>query len=73
MTPEAASGRLRGKSAVITGGAKGIGRATAELFAREGARILISDVDADGLSRLCEQLQAQCNGRIACRRRFAFR
>ena len=59
MTPEAASGRLRGKSAVITGGAKGIGRATAELFAREGARILISDVDAEGLSRLCEQLQAQ--------------
>ena len=59
MTPEAPSGRLRGKSAVITGGAKGIGRATAELFAREGARILISDVDAEGLSRLCEQLQAQ--------------
>ena len=59
MTPEAASGRLRGKSAVITGGANGIGRATAELFAREGARILISDVDAEGLSRLCEQLQAQ--------------
>jgi len=59
MTPVAASGRLRGKSAVITGGAKGIGRATAELFAREGARILISDVDAEGLSRLCEQLQAQ--------------
>src|SRR5262245_5301162 len=57
MTPEVASGRLRGKSAVITGGAKGIGRATAELFAREGARILVSDVDAEGLSRICEKLE----------------
>ena len=59
MTPEAASGRLRGKSAVITGAAKGIGRATAELFAQEGARLVVSDIDADGLRRLCEQLEAR--------------
>ena len=59
MTPEAASGRLRGKSAVITGAAKGIGRATAELFAREGAQLVLSDIDADGLRRLCEQLEAR--------------
>lgn len=57
MTPEAASGRLDGKSAVITGAAKGIGRATAELFAQEGARLVVSDIDADALRRLCEQLQ----------------
>jgi NAD(P)-dependent dehydrogenase (short-subunit alcohol dehydrogenase family) len=42
-------GRLRGKSAVVTGAAKGIGRATAELFAREGARLVLADVDEDGL------------------------
>jgi len=59
MTPERASGRLHGKSAVITGGARGIGRATAELFAREGARIVASDIDAEGLSRLCDHLEAQ--------------
>ena len=59
MTTEAASGRLRGKSAVITGAAKGIGRATAELFAQEGARLVVSDIDADGLRRLCEQLEAR--------------
>jgi NAD(P)-dependent dehydrogenase (short-subunit alcohol dehydrogenase family) len=38
-------GRLREKVAVVTGAAKGIGRATAELFAREGARLVITDVD----------------------------
>jgi NAD(P)-dependent dehydrogenase (short-subunit alcohol dehydrogenase family) len=45
-------GRLNGKVTVVTGAAKGIGRATAELFAREGARLVIADVDEDGLSRL---------------------
>jgi NAD(P)-dependent dehydrogenase (short-subunit alcohol dehydrogenase family) len=49
-------GRLRGKSAVVTGAAKGIGKATAELFAREEARLVITDVDEAGLSRLREQL-----------------
>jgi NAD(P)-dependent dehydrogenase (short-subunit alcohol dehydrogenase family) len=49
-------GRLRGKVAVVTGAAKGIGKATAELFAREGARLVITDVDEAGLSRLRERL-----------------
>ena len=52
-------GRLRGKSAVITGAAKGIGRATAELFTLEGARIVANDVDADGLRFLCERLEGE--------------
>jgi NAD(P)-dependent dehydrogenase (short-subunit alcohol dehydrogenase family) len=53
---EAGSGRLLGKSAVITGAAAGIGRATAELFAREGARLVLADINADGLSTLRESL-----------------
>ena len=47
-------GRLRGKSAVVTGAAKGIGRATAELFAREGARLVVTDIDREGLEGLVE-------------------
>jgi NAD(P)-dependent dehydrogenase (short-subunit alcohol dehydrogenase family) len=49
-------GRLRGKSAVVTGAAKGIGKATAELFAREEARLVITDVDETNLSQLRERL-----------------
>lgn len=41
-------GRLDGKVAIITGAASGMGRATALLFAREGARLLLADVDAAG-------------------------
>jgi NAD(P)-dependent dehydrogenase (short-subunit alcohol dehydrogenase family) len=39
------SGRLEGKVALITGAGSGMGRAAAELFASEGARVVVSDVD----------------------------
>jgi len=42
-------GRLAGKAAVITGAADGIGRATALLFAREGARLALADIREEGL------------------------
>jgi len=38
--------RLEGKVAIITGGGAGIGRACVELFAREGARVLVAELDA---------------------------
>jgi hypothetical protein len=41
------SGRLEGKKAVITGGDSGIGRAVAIAFAREGADVLITHLDAE--------------------------
>lgn len=44
------TGRLEGKSAIITGSARGIGRAFAEAYAREGARVAIADIDFDRAS-----------------------
>jgi NAD(P)-dependent dehydrogenase (short-subunit alcohol dehydrogenase family) len=41
-------GRLEGKVCVITGAGSGIGQATAQLFAREGARVVVADVDDRG-------------------------
>ena len=45
-------GRLSGKTAVITAAAQGIGRATAEAFVREGARVIAVDINSDALQTL---------------------
>lgn len=46
------TGRLAGKRAVITAAGQGIGRATAEMFAREGAEVTATDIDPDKLRGL---------------------
>lgn len=48
--------KLQNKSALITGGARGIGAAIARLFAQEGAQVIIADVDAENGSLLAAEL-----------------
>lgn len=52
-------GRLKNKVAIITGAASGIGQATALLFAREGARVAVGDVDVAGAEETVRQVLAQ--------------
>ena len=52
---------LAGRAAIVTGAARGIGRAAAELLAEHGASILVSDVDAE----LAEETAAQIGGAVA--------
>lgn len=54
-------GVLEGKAALVTGSARGIGRATAELLAAHGARVLVNDLDAD----LAAQTASEIDGETA--------
>ena len=49
---------LKGKVAVITGGASGIGRAMAERFGREGVKLVIADIQQDAIERAVADLKA---------------
>lgn len=50
------TGRLEGKVAIITGGASGMGAADARRFIEEGAKVLITDVNAEAGTKLAEEL-----------------
>jgi 3-oxoacyl-[acyl-carrier protein] reductase len=52
-------GVLDGRAAIVTGSARGIGRATAELLAEQGARVLINDLDADVAEQASSEIQGE--------------
>ncbi|MEK5176044.1 glucose 1-dehydrogenase [Heyndrickxia sp. FSL W8-0496] len=53
--------RLENKVAIITGGGTGIGRETALLFAKEGAKVVVTDINQDSGSQTVKDLQANGN------------
>jgi 3-oxoacyl-[acyl-carrier protein] reductase len=58
---------LEDQVAVVTGGASGIGAATAEVLAAAGARVMIGDLDGDGAARTAEKIAAE-GGAVAAQR-----
>ena len=51
-------GRVAGKAAIVTGAASGIGEATAQILAREGASVCVADVNAGGGQQVVDQIKA---------------
>jgi len=52
-------GVLDGKAAIVTGSARGIGRATAELLAEHGAHVLVNDLDGDIAEQAANEIQGE--------------
>lgn len=57
-----AAGALQGKVAIVTGGASGIGRATAGRFVEQGASVVVADLDGEATERAAAELGEQAVG-----------
>ena len=56
---------VKGKAAIITGAGSGIGRATAQLLAREGASIIVADVNDAGARETVSMIETDGGGKAA--------
>ncbi|MFD0670076.1 SDR family oxidoreductase [Cohnella sp. GCM10027633] len=59
--------RLEGKVAVVTGAASGMGKAIAELYAKEGAKVVVSDLNLEGAQAVAEGIRANGGTALAIR------
>ena len=53
--------RLKGKVAIVTGSTSGMGRATAELFAREGAKVVVTGRNEERAKEVVDKIKAEGN------------
>ncbi|MBZ0303557.1 MAG: SDR family oxidoreductase [Anaerolineae bacterium] len=60
-------GALTGKVAIVTGAAQGIGQATAERFAREGAQVMLGDIQGEAVEQLAARITASGGKATAAR------
>lgn len=51
-------GQLAGKVAIVTGGGRGIGRGIALVLAKDGADVLIADIDLENAERTAKEIEA---------------
>ena len=58
--------RLKGQTAIITGCAQGIGKAIAEKFAKEGANIVVSDINAEQAQKTADEIKSYWQEKNSC-------
>lgn len=58
-------GRVAGKKALVTGGAQGLGAAMARMLAREGAQVMLTDLNAEGAAAQAAAINAECGAGTA--------
>ncbi|MGH8728731.1 MAG: SDR family NAD(P)-dependent oxidoreductase, partial [Burkholderiales bacterium] len=59
--------KLRNKVSIITGAGRGIGHATALKFAREGAKVVVCDINQEWVKETVEEIQASGGEAIGCK------